>query len=92
MSEKVRTYRDKTVTNAEFVLEEVSFINCTVRDCDLFYSGGDFDWQGGRFENCRLHWRGAAKNTVALLQAMGALPIPGAIPVHMAQPPTGKVQ
>jgi len=72
----MRVYRDKTITAQEFEVEEVAFINCQVRDCDLFYSGGDFDWQGGNFVNCRFHFRGAAKNTVALCQLIGMIPTP----------------
>jgi hypothetical protein len=79
----MRVHRDKTITNQEFILEEVAFINCILRDCDLFYSGGDFDWQGGQFQNCRFHFRGAAKNTVTLCQQIGMIgkpqiPLPGA--------------
>jgi hypothetical protein len=70
----MRVYRDKTLTSQEFNLEEVAFINCIVRDCDLFYSGGDFDWQGGQFQNCRFHFRGAAKNTLLLFQMIGMVP------------------
>jgi hypothetical protein len=51
-----------------------SFINCQVRDCDLFYSGGDFDWQGGQFQNCRFHFRGPAKNMLTLCQIIGMIP------------------
>ncbi len=56
-----------------FELEEVSFIECHLADCDLFYSGGEFDWQATQFENCRFHWRGPAKNTTQLLQSLGLM-------------------
>jgi hypothetical protein len=72
----MRVYRDKTLTNQEFIMEDVSFINCHVRDCDLFYSGGDFDWQGGQFQNCRFHFRGAAKNMLTLCQMIGMIQTP----------------
>jgi hypothetical protein len=72
----MRVHRDKTFTNQEFDMEEVAFINCILRDCDLFYSGGDFDIQGGQYQNCHFHFRGAAKNTVALCQQIGMLPLP----------------
>ncbi len=67
------TYRNQVFQDRSFILEEASFVGCTLKNCDLYYSGGDFDWVESRFEACRFHWRGPAKNTVALLQAMGAL-------------------
>ncbi len=69
----METYRDQTLQKKTFMLEEVAFVGCRLIDCDLFYSGGDSDWIDCQFENCRFHWRGAAKNTVLMLQAMGAL-------------------
>ncbi len=67
------TYRNQVFQDRSFILEDASFVGCTLKNCDLYFSGGDFDWVESRFENCRFHWRGPAKNTVALLQAMGAL-------------------
>jgi len=52
------------------VLEEVAFINCTLTDCDLYYSGGDFDLVNTKIDACRFHWRGHAKNTATLMQMM----------------------
>jgi hypothetical protein len=72
----MHVHRDKTFTNQTFHLDEVSLLNCTLRDCDLFYSGGDFDVQACRFEACRFHFRGLAKNTVALCQMTGMMPTP----------------
>ncbi len=74
----------RTLENQTFVLEEVVFVNCVVRKCQLFYSGGDFEWKQSSFEDCTMHFRGAAKNTVAFLRAIGLLKWeqkpPGTIP------------
>jgi hypothetical protein len=80
----MQVHRDKTFANQSFQLEEASFINCQLRDCDLFYSGGDYDWQETRFVNCRFHWRGPAKGTVILLQTIGALRPAQMPPVSLA--------
>jgi hypothetical protein len=64
-------YEGKTLTNATFVVEESFFINCVLRDCDLFYSGGDYDWMNARFENCRWHFRGPALKTMQMMQQIG---------------------
>lgn len=72
----METYRNQTFQGKTFILDEVTFLECKLSDCDLYYSGGDFEWVNSHFENCRFHWRGAAKNTVALLQGMGAFQWP----------------
>jgi uncharacterized protein YjbI with pentapeptide repeats len=79
----MQVHRDKTFNNQNFDMEQVSFINCTLKDCDLFYSGGDFDWQQSNFVNCRFHWRGAAKNTAALFQLIGMLRTSELRPVNL---------
>jgi hypothetical protein len=69
----VETYKNQNFQGKSFILDEVTFLECKLSDCDLYYSGGDFEWVNSHFENCRFHWRGPAKNTLALLQVMGAL-------------------
>ena len=70
----MQVYQRKVFNNQSFILEEVVFIECELKDCDLFFSGGDTEWVNTKFDNCRFHWRGAAKSTFALLQNMGILP------------------
>jgi len=71
----METYRDQDFQGKSFVLEDAAFVKCKLIDCDLYYSGGDFDWIETHFENCRFHWRGAAKNMFALVQMMGMMNI-----------------
>lgn len=70
MKSEVKVYEDKTLDGQSFILDEVVFIRCRLKNCDLFYSGGDYEWVETHFENCRFHWRGAAKNSVGLFQAL----------------------
>jgi len=69
----METYRKQNFQGNSFILDEVTFLECKLTDCDLYYSGGDFEWVNSNFENCRFHWRGPAKNMLALLQVIGAL-------------------
>ncbi len=70
---KMKIYKDKTMSEQTFVLEESVFIECTLRNCDLFYSGGDFEFVNLKMDNCRFHWREAAKSSLLLFQTIGML-------------------
>jgi hypothetical protein len=69
----METFRNQDFQGKSFVIEEVAFVNCRLTDCDLYYSGGEFDWMNSHFESCRFHWRGPAKNTLALFQNIGMI-------------------
>jgi hypothetical protein len=69
-------YEGKTLSKQAFIVEECFFLNCVLNDCDLFYSGGDPDWANVKFENCRWHFRGPARQTMQLMQMVGMLNAP----------------
>jgi hypothetical protein len=76
----IQVYQDKALNGQSFILEECIFIDCQLKNCDFFFSGGDTEWTNTNFENCRFHWRGAAKSTFALLQNLGLIPQQPAAP------------
>lgn len=81
-------YEGKTLNKATFVVEDSFFLNCELHDCDLFYSGGDFEWVNVKFENCRWHFRGPALKTVQMQQMIGMLkagPIPVPLQANIAR-------
>lgn len=71
--ESVRVYQGKNFHDESFILDECVFLDCSLKNCDLFYSGGDCEWANSTFENCRFHWRGAAKNCFALFQMLNIM-------------------
>jgi hypothetical protein len=70
MKSEIKVYEDKILNDESFILDEVVFLRCRLKNCDLFYHGGDFEWTETSMENCRFHWRGPAKNSVALFQLL----------------------
>jgi len=69
----VKVYENETLTKQTIVLEEVCLINCTLKDCDVFYSGGDPDYQNLKLDDSRFHFRGAAQKTMQTLASFGML-------------------
>jgi len=80
--QSVKAYRDKTIRDESFVLDEAVFFNCTLKNCDLFYSGGEFQVAETKLDDCRIHLRGAAKNTQTLLLTLGMLKAPLELPAQ----------
>ena len=72
----VTKYEGKTFEKQAFVVEESYFVNCALKECDLFYSGGDSEWINTSFVICRWHWRGPAAKTMQLGQLLGMLKQP----------------
>lgn len=83
----MRIYKDKNISEQTFVLEEVSFFDCTLKDCDLFYSGGDFEIVNLKLDGCRVHFRGPAKNTQMLMMTLRMLPAPVQLPPQATSAP-----
>ena len=65
--------KNEAIEGQTFTLEEVVFNDCKLKNCHLFYSGGDFEWTNTSFENCVFHFRGAAKNTQIFFRTFGMM-------------------
>lgn len=69
----MQTFKNQKFEDRSFVLDETVFIECKLKNCDLFYSGGDVEMLNTGMDNCRFHWRGPAKNMLWLMQMLGLL-------------------
>lgn len=69
----MKIFKNQTLTQQAIVLEEVCLIDCILKDCDVFYSGGDADYQNLKLDNSRFHFRGAAQKTMQTLASFGML-------------------
>ena len=76
----MKIYQDKNISDQTFVLEECIFINCTLKNCDVFFSGGDFEFVNLKLDNTRMHFRGPAKSTMQLAHTLGMVREPSQIP------------
>jgi hypothetical protein len=55
-------------------IDDVAFINCTLKDCVLEYSGGSFMLVDTEIKGCRYIFYGAARGTIHFLQSVGMVP------------------
>ncbi|MFZ2022706.1 MAG: hypothetical protein ACLPZY_13845 [Terracidiphilus sp.] len=84
-------YENQTLTNQILQVEDCWFVNCTLKQCILYYAGGPFEFQNAKMENCQWKFQGSAQQTIALMTTIGLLPIQ---PTHLQtsmKPVTGPV-
>ncbi len=72
----ITKYEGQSFSKQSFVIEECCFINCVLKECHLFYSGGDCECVGCQLEMCHWHFRGAAQKTIQTMQMIGMLKLP----------------
>jgi hypothetical protein len=68
-------YENQTIVGQIFRVEECWFVNCVLKNCVLYYSGGAFELENSRMENCQWKFQGPAQQTIALMTSIGLLPI-----------------
>lgn len=80
----ITKYEGKTFENQVFKLEECWFVNCVLRRCVIFYSGGPYELLNATFDNCQWKFQGPANQTFQLLTQIGVLK-PGQAPPPQIQ-------
>ena len=84
----ITKYEGITLTGKASVLEEVWIVNCVLRECVIFYSGGPFDVVNATFDRCEWKFQGAAQLTFSLMSMIGLIPQPQAmLPMESAPGP-----
>jgi hypothetical protein len=69
-------YEGMTLTKKVIVLEETWLVNCVLRECVIFYSGGPFDMVNATFDRCEWKFQGSAQLTFSLMSMIGLIPKP----------------
>jgi len=72
----ITRYEAQTLEKKTLLVDECSFVNCVLKECHLFYAGGDFDSLNTQMMNCFWHFRGPALKTIQLAQMIGMLKEP----------------
>ncbi len=75
----ITKYEGITLTGKVIVLEEVWIVNCALRECIIFYSGGPFEVVNATFDRCEWKFQGAAQLTFSLMSMIGLIPQPQAM-------------
>ncbi len=73
MAQKVpmRTIKDMTIETRKVVLDEIEFIRCNIRHCEIHYSGGEHSLVDTKIEGCTWAFHGAAQRTANLIKGFG---------------------
>jgi hypothetical protein len=69
----ITRYQNQTLAGQVFQMEDCWFVNCTLVDCKMFYSGGRAMWENTSFQNCEWKFQGEALATIQLLNLIGLL-------------------
>jgi hypothetical protein len=69
----ITKYEGQTFTRQTFKLEECWFVNCVLRECTIFYSGGSYEMENANFQNCQWKFQDEAHRTFVILTQIGLI-------------------
>lgn len=64
-------FKNQTFTE-DVTIDYNEFIDCTIKDCVVFYHGGKFSFVRTKFSNVRFGLAGSANDTLAFLKLVRA--------------------
>ncbi len=82
----INKYENQTFQGKAFKLEECWFVNCVLRECTIFYSGGSYEFENTKFEACQWKFQDEAQRTCVLLNQIGLLKTGQVTPSSMQAP------
>jgi hypothetical protein len=71
----IAKYEGQTFTKKVFQLEECWFVNCVLKECTIFYSGGSYEMENTRLENCQWKFQNEAQRAFLLLTSIGLIKV-----------------
>jgi hypothetical protein len=83
-------YQNQTLTGQAFQIEDCWFVNCVLKECTIFFSGGSYEMENTSFQNCQWKFQNEAQRTCQLLSQIGLLP-PMQLPLQTKMPTTDQV-
>ncbi len=66
----MKTVANKNLKDAVIEMDEHYYVNCTLSDCVLLFSGGDFGLVECQIVNCEVRLAGAARKTIQFLKRL----------------------
>lgn len=70
----METIIGKTIRDTRMTIDNRSFVQCTLINCTLEYSGEPVSFHTSRLSQCKYVFLGPAKRTVIFLQETGLMP------------------
>ena len=70
----MKVIADQELESTVLQMDGHHFENCTITQCVLVFSGGDFSWTNCKFVNCQIRFVGAAGKTINFLKHFGMVP------------------
>jgi hypothetical protein len=71
----MKTVQGKTFDRTTVTFDDTEFVNCTMTNCELIYSGGPFGFVETDITNCLITLRGAAAFSVGFLEKFGLIDV-----------------
>ncbi len=68
---EMKVIAEQTLKDTVLQMDDHHFEDCTITQCILVFSGGDFSWTNCKFVNCQIRFVGAAGKTLNFLKHFG---------------------
>ncbi len=71
---EMKVIAEQALKDTVLQMDDHHFEDCTITQCLLVFSGGDFSWTNCKFVNCQIRFVGAAGKTLNFLKHFGMVP------------------